>query len=380
MGREQGRIGDRRWVKVIEVTNTDFALRHFLLPLMRAGRERGHEMIGLAPDGPLLETVRAEGFRVLAVPFVRRVSPRAHLAAFRELMEMLRAEKPDLVHAHMLISGFLTRLADRRAGVPRIAYTSHGFHFRQPGPWLRRAATFATEWLGGRFTDIYLTVSASDAAAARRLWIARRADATGNGRDPALFRPDPNARARLRGLLGTPPDRLVVVIVSRLARVKGYPELLAAMHALPEAELWVVGERLASEHGADLAPLFAASGLGDRLKMLGYREDIPAILAAADIFVLPSHFEGLPMVVIEAMLAGLPVVATDIPGPREQVLPGVTGLLVPPGRSAPLAAALATLAADPARRAAMGEAGRFRAIACYDEAKVVARTLDLLGL
>ncbi len=367
-------------MKVVEVANTDFALRHFLLPLMRAGRARGHVMVGLAPEGPLLDTVRAEGFRVIAVPFARRLSPGAHLAAFRALTDVLRAEKPDLVHAHMLISGFLARLAARRALVPRIAYTSHGFHFRQPGPWPRRAATFATEWLGGRFTDITLTVSADDAAAARRLGIARRAEAIGNGRDPAIFRPDPAARARLRAELGTPPERLVVVIISRLARVKGYPELLAAMRALPEAELWVVGERLASDHGRDLAPLFAASGLGTRLRMLGYREDTPAILAAADIFALPSHFEGLPMVVIEAMLAGLPVVATDIPGPCEQVLPGVTGRLVPRGEVAPLAAALTELAADPARRATMGEAGRARAIERYDEARVLARTLDLLGL
>jgi glycosyltransferase involved in cell wall biosynthesis len=367
-------------VKVVELTNTDFALRHFLLPLMRGGRARGHEMIGLAPEGKLLETVRAEGFRVIAVPFARRLSPAAHLAAFRALAAVLRAEQPDLVHAHMLISGFLARLAARHAGVPRIAYTSHGFHFREPSPWPRRAATFAAEWLGGRLTDIMLTVSADDAAAARRFGIAGRAEAIGNGRDPALFRPDAEARARLRAALGTPPERVVVVIISRLARVKGYPELLAAMHALPEAELWVVGERLASEHGPDLAPLFAGAGLGPRLRMLGYREDTPAILAAADIFALPSYFEGLPMVVIEAMLAGLPVVASDIPGPREQVVPGVTGLLVPRGESGPLAAALAALAADPARRAAMGAAGRARAIERYDEAKVLARTLDLLGL
>ena len=367
-------------MKVVELTNTDFALRHFLLPLMRAGRARGHEMIGIAPEGPLLETVRAEGFRVIAIPFARSLSPRAHLAAYRTLTRLLRAEKPDLVHAHMLTSGFLARLAARRTRVPRIAYTSHGFHFRQPGPWPLRTAAFVAEWLGGRLTDVMLTVSADDAAAARRLFIARNPHAIGNGRDPARFRPDPAARTRLRAALGTPPDRLVIIIVSRLAPVKGYPELLDAMRALPEAELWVVGERLASDHGTDLAPLFAASGLGTRLKMLGYREDIPALLAAADIFVLPSHFEGLPMVVIEAMLTALPVVATDIPGPREQIIPNLTGLLVPRGQSAPLAAALATLAADPARRTAMGEAGRARALKYYDESKVLARTLDLLGL
>jgi glycosyltransferase involved in cell wall biosynthesis len=171
----------------------------------------------------------------------------------------------------------------------------------------------------------------------------------------------------------------VVIAVSRLVRHKGYPELLAAMQHV-DAELWVVGERLASDHGESMEPYFAASGLGQRLKRLGYREDIPAILAAADIFALPSHFEGLPMSIIEAMLTGLPVVATDISGPREQVVQDQTGLLVAPMQPAPLAAALGRLAADAGLRARMGEAGRQRALALYDEARVVARTLDLLGL
>ena len=223
-------------------------------------------------------------------------------------------------------------------------------------------------------------MSSEEAADAHRLWISRNAIGIGNGRDPTRFRPDPEARARVRAELGVPEDRPVVVAVSRLVRIKGYPELVAAMRDVPQAELWVVGERLGSDRGADMDAVLAASGLGARLRRLGYRDDIPAILAAADLFALPSHFEGLPMSVIEAMLAGLPVVATDIRGPREQVVDGVTGLLVPRGEVAPLARALAHLAANPDLRAAMGAAGRARALDLYDERKVVARTLDLLGL
>jgi glycosyltransferase involved in cell wall biosynthesis len=282
------------------------------------------------------------------------------------------------VHAHMPISGFLARLAARVEGVRVIAYTCHGFLFNQPGRWPRRALGFLIEWIAGRFTDIYLTVSDEEARDARRLGISAVAQPCGNGRDPARYRPDPQARARVRADLGTDPDRVVVVIVSRLVRHKGHPELLAAMRGL-DAELWVVGERLDSDHGEDLEPYFAASGLGERLRRLGYREDIPAILAAADIFALPSHFEGLPMSVIEAMLTGLPVVATDIRGPREQVIDGETGFLVPAMQAAPLGEAIGRLVADAGLRARMGEAGRGRALALYDEARVVARTLDLLG-
>ncbi len=366
-------------MKIIEVTNVDFSLRHFLLPLMRGARDRGHDVIGVCADGPLLREVRAEGFRIETPPLERRVSPAALWRAYRALELIFRTEKPDLVHAHMPISGFLARLAARRAGVPRIAYTGHGFLFNQPGPWPRRAASLAMEWLTGRVTDIYTTVSSEEAADARRLGIAKHAVAVGNGRDPAQYRPNPAARAAIRAGLGVPDHAVVVVAVSRLVRHKGYPELLAAMRDVA-AELWVVGERLASDHGEDMEPYFANAGLGGRLRRLGYRTDVPSILAAADIFALPSHFEGLPMSVIEAMLTGLPVVATDISGPREQVVAGETGLLVPPADAPALAAALQRLSADAPLRARMGHAGRARAMALYSEAAVVNRTLDLLRL
>lgn len=379
MGDQQGRLTGRR-LKIIELTNVDFSLRHFLAPLMRAARAQGHEVVGACAEGPLNDDLRAEGFRIVAIPFARRVSPIAHIKAFVALVRMLRAEKPDLLHAHMPISGFLARWAAWCAGVPRVAYTCHGFLFNQQESRLGRAVGFIMEWTAARVTDVFLTVSAMEADDARRLGLSRNAVAVGNGRDPAVFRPDPSTRAQMRHTLGVAEDTVAIVAVSRLVRAKGYAELADAMRAIPNAELWVVGKRLDSDRGDDMEALLRAAGLGARLRMLGYRADVPAILAAADIFVLPSYVEGLPMSVIEAMLTGLPVVATDIRGPKEQVIPEKTGLLVPPRQSAPLAAALARLVDDPSLRLAMGQAGLARAREHYDEAKVLERTLDLLGL
>jgi glycosyltransferase involved in cell wall biosynthesis len=335
-------------------------------------------MVGATTEGALLEPLRREGFRVLPLPLHRDLSPRNQWAAFAALRDLFRDERPDLVHAHMPISGFLGRMAAHAAGVPRIAYTCHGFLFNQPGSLLRRGAALAMEEMAGRVTDLFLTVSAEEARDARRLGIARHPIAIGNGRDPAVFRPNPEARAAVRASLGVPEDRVVVIIVSRLVRHKGHPELLAAMEQVPGAELWVVGDRLPSDHGAEIETALATSSLGSRLRRLGYREDTAAVLAAADIFALPSHFEGLPMSVIEAMMSGLPVVGTAIRGPREQIVDGETGFLVPRREVPPLAAALKRLAADAGLRAKMGAAGRSRARALFDERRVVSRTLDLL--
>ncbi len=250
-------------MKILEITNVDFSLRHFLLPLMRGLRARGHEVGGVGADGPRLADGRADGFRVEALPMARSLSPLAHVLAFRALVRLIRRERPDLVHAHMPISGVLARLAARACGVKLVAYTCHGYLFNQPGPLPRRLVSLLLEWLAGRVTDRYFTVSDEEAADARRLRIHRGAVGIGNGRSPAAFHPDPRLRAQVRAALGTPEERVVVIVVSRLVRHKGHPELLAAMAQVPDAELWVVGDRLPSDHGEMLEHAFeAAAGPG----------------------------------------------------------------------------------------------------------------------
>jgi glycosyltransferase involved in cell wall biosynthesis len=156
------------------------------------------------------------------------------------------------------------------------------------------------------------------------------------------------------------------------------------MAGLDGVHLWVAGDRLASDHAdaidGALAEVEADPSLRARVHLLGQRDDIADLLRAADIFTLPSHREGMPRSIIEAMMTGLPVVATDIRGCREEVLDGETGLLIPVGDPAALRDALARLAGDPALRHSMGAAGRDRALALYDETRVIARQLELLGL
>ncbi len=141
----------------------------------------------------------------------------------------------------------------------------------------------------------------------------------------------------------------------------------------------MVGERLASDRGDDMDALFAASGLGERLRRLGYRDDVAALLAAADIFALPSHFEGLPMSVIEAMLTGLPVVGERYQRAARAGGRGRDRTAGPPARWRRWPMRCAT-GRRCRLRLAMGARRAARALELYDEARVVERTLDLLGL
>ena len=372
--------------RILQVAAIDFQVWHFLMPLMRALRARGHTVEVAARDGPYAAKVRAEGFVFHDIPFARSLDLAAHRVAYRAIAALLAANRFDIVHAHYPVAGHLGRVAARRARVPEIVYTSHGYSFLKPGNPGLRAVMFLAEAAAARCQTTLFTQSAEEARIAERLGLAPRkgAIAIGNGVDSRRFHPEEDraARAAFRAEHGAGEDAVVLVIVSRLVAHKGHGPLFEAAARIPSAQLWVVGERLPSDHGETIDGLIAAARdrLGPRLTLFGARADVDRILRAADVFVLPSEFEGMPRTVAEAMMTGLPVVATKIRGTREQVVDGETGFLVPVGDVDSLAERLARLAADPALRARMGAAGLARARALYDERAVIARQVEALGL
>ncbi len=374
-------------MKIAQLTNVDFSLTHFLLPLMRELRARGHEVVGICADGPKLAPAREEGFRIAPIPFARSANPLSNLPAFLSLVRLFRREKFDLLHVHTPLAGLVGRIAGRFAGIPRIAYTAHGFYFHERMRPSAYRAHVMLERFGRRFTDVLMTQSAEDAETAKAEGIAPNGQVTviGNGVDPALFRPGTaEEREAARAAMGVGPDDVVAVMIGRMVAEKGYPELFAALARTATLTLACIGTRLESDHeGAVDAALAAAQsdpGTASRLKLLGYRTDVAELLRGADLFVLPSHREGMPRAIIEAMMTGLPVVATHIRGAREQVIDGETGFLVPVSDEAALAEALGRLASDATLRARMGAAALARAREEYDEAKVIARQIALLGL
>ena len=365
-------------MKICQLCAVDFTLFHFILPLMEAERAAGHDVVGVCTDGLWLKEVTARGFRTVAVPFERNVNVLSHRRTYETLKQLFRAESFDMVHVHTPIAALIGRLAARRANVPRIVYTAHGFYFHDQMPAWKRWPVIGLEWLGGRMTDVLLTQAAEDAEAAQRYRLCKSGiiEAIGNGVDTTRFLPASDggaARTALRAKLGTPHDKVVILAVGRLVAEKGFPELFRAVRGL-DAELWVAGERLASDHAGAVTP---PSGVTN-IKLLGHRSDVPELLRAADIFVLPSHREGMPRSIIEAMMSGLPVVATNIRGSREEVLPEETGLLVPIEDSGALRGALARLISDQKLRGKFGAAGRSRALSLYDEKIVIARQLRVL--
>jgi glycosyltransferase involved in cell wall biosynthesis len=315
----------------------------------------------------LLDDAAAAGVEVVVEPSLRTpIAPRSDLLALRRLEALFRDRDFDVVHTHTSKAGAVGRLAAHRAAVPQVVHTYHGFPFHSFQSPARRAAYITIERRLGRITDVALCVGAAVAAeAVRRELIApervRTIGVTVDGphRLSAAMNADvPEARLAARQALGLPPGATVVGVVGRLAYQKAPEDFVAALRGVGRpgvVGVWIGGGELAGRltrraSGESAAPIVWA----------GHRADVLALLPAFDIFALPSRYEGLPTVIVEAMLSGVPVVATAVNAVPDLVVPGETGLLVPPGRPELLAAAIRYLIDSPATAARLATAARAR--------------------
>jgi glycosyltransferase involved in cell wall biosynthesis len=207
-------------------------------------------------------------------------------------------------------------------------------------------------------------------------WLREKVRPLPRGVDTVKFRPVVERRLRLRESLGLADGTVVVGCAAHLVPVKGHPTLIDAVARVPGVRLLLAGNLHDPEYHAALVARCAGLGVGDRVHFLGDVKDVPAFLAELDVFVLPTwakwRMEGSPVALLEAMASGLPCVATDIPGSRDLVDSGRSGLLIPPEDPDALAEALLELAGSPERRRVLGEAARDRAVGHFSIEKEVA--------
>ncbi len=315
--------------------------------------------------GELGEQLQDEGFAV----HVLRRHPGLDWRAALRLTRLLRQERVELVHAHQYTPFFYAAVARRLGpGVP-VLFTEHGRHWPD-NP--RRKRILANRFLLGRRDRVVgVGQAVRDALIANEGLSPQRVEVIYNGIDPNPFASSIEDRRQARSQLGLGTEDLVVSQVARLDYLKDHATALRTLDRVrqnvPGARLLLVGdgpERGKIEEEARRLDLTA------HLRLLGPRHDIARVLAAADIFLLTSISEGIPLTLIEAMSAALPVVATRVGGVGEVVLDGETGLLAPAGSDRELAGHVLELAASPTRRLRMGEAARARARLLFSDQRM----------
>lgn len=297
-------------------------------------------------------------------------SPAGMLARVPAVARWLRDRDADLVHAHLPLAGVAARLAGRRAGVP-VIYTEHNLQERYHP--LTRRANLAT-W---RWQSAVVAVSAEVADS-----IERRAPAgvpvrvVRNGIEPAPV--DESGAGAVRATLGIPPEAPVVGTVAVFRRQKRLDHWIEVAHRIAEREaaahFLLVGD---GPLRAEIEALAGRRELAGRIRFAGLQEDVRPYLAAIDVYLMTSEFEGLPLALLEAMSAARPVVVTAVGGILEVVSDGETGTVLPFGDVAGLAAAAAALIADPERRSRIGESARRRVIASFGVERMAAELESL---
>ncbi len=337
----------------------------------RALDPRSYEVTIVTGSGDrLLDEAAGAGLDVVVEPALRApIAPAHDLLALRRLTRLFTLRGFDVVHTHCAKAGAVGRSAARRAGTGRIVHTYHGFPFHPFQSRLRRSVYLRIERVLGRHTDLAVCVGGGVAVEAIRRGIVRpdRVRSIAVPVDRHATTACPATRARARREIGVPDEDFVIGAVGRLTYQKAPEDFLTALRNVDRpgvTGVWIGDGDLAGR----MRRLAAEPGRGPRIVLTGHRADVPDLLPAFDVFVLPSRYEGLPLVVAEAMVCGIPVVATAVNAVPDVVVPGETGMLVPPRRPDLLAAALRHLIEHPAAGARMVAAAHTRIDERFGEA------------
>lgn len=363
---------------ILEMSTESSVQMAFIVPLAQHLRKQGHQVVLACSDDPgeagqsFVETLRWMGFEVLVIPMKRTIAPWSDLRATVDLYRHLRRRRFDVVHTQTAKAGMVGRIAACLARVPVIVYTAHAFPFHEYlSSW--RVRLYA---LLERLASLLCHAIAVDSECVRSRGLAfhvappEKIRVIPMGIDTERFDPGKYRAGReaIRVELGLRPDATVVGAVARFVPDKGLDQLLHAVSLLatrfPDLQCLLAGDGPLRE---DLRNLSRTLGLEGRVLFAGYRTDIPRVLSAMDLYMLPTRREGFGVAFAEAMSMEVPVIASRIPPLDEIIVDGQTGALAEGGNSGAFARAAEPLLADPGLRRKMGQAARRRVLERFEQ-------------
>jgi len=351
-----------RVMQVLEATVG--GTRRYLLDLVgKLPRDRfeQHVVVSVLRDPGFerdISMMQENGIQVSRLPMRRSIHPPSDWFCYRQLRQIIADWKPHVVHSHSSKAGFLARVAARGLGCANI-YSPHCFAFQMRFGSLRQCFYRHLERVAGRYTDVLVLPCESQREVAVRAQVvpSERIAIVPTGVRASDYQSTCD-RQHIRTAMGIDEQTSAIGVVAALSPQKGYRYLLEAMQKVlqnTEAVLLVAGSGV-------LQPALVAQaqklGIADRVRWLGHREDVPELLHALDLFVLPSLWEGLPYALLEAMAAGVPIVATAIAGNVDLIDGHNTGWLAPVADAHGLSEVLLQPLAEPAetaRRAAVAQ-------------------------
>lgn len=317
-------------MKILFVTTISGTI-DFLVYHMRSLMDAGHRVDVACSVEDITEIKLQElGLRVYDIPFRRSPVRTDNLRAFKKIRELVLREKYDILHVHTPVAAFVARMACRNIPGLKVYYTAHGFHFYKGAPLLNWAVYYTMEKLAARWTDILITMNREDYSNAGKMKLRNNGETFlvhGVGLNThAILAARKNA-AKKREELGIAKDAYVVLSVGELIKRKNFETSIRAFARMNiQGGVYLICGRGPLERR--LKKIAEELNVADRVIFAGFRKDIYEILKACDVFLFPSNQEGLPVAVMEAMTAGLPVVCSAVRGNSDLIQNEVNGLVV----------------------------------------------------
>lgn len=338
-------------------------------------KELGYEVHGAANFADY--NVRLEQLDIIRHPIDIQRNPFSikNIKAYFQLKKLMKEQAFDLVHCHSPVGGVLARLAAKAAGIKKVIYTAHGFHFCKGAPLINWLLFYPVERLLSRYTDTIITINKEDYKRAKSFKSCRVEYVPGIGIDTSSYGMPGIARWARRRELGIADDVVLIISVGEFSKRKNQQVIIKSLAAMKNdrIRLMLCG---AGQKEKMLRLLVQKYGLEDKVIFMGYRNDIPQLLPLADIFVLSSYREGLTVAVMEAMASALPLVCSNVRGNRDLVKEGRGGYLVAPDDEAAFAKALARLIEDKKLRESFGAFNQKR-VRQYDRQLVKRKMTDI---
>ena len=325
----------------------------FHLPYMKWFQEQGYEVhLCCRNDTPDPDVTVPYCDKWIQLPFERSPFSSANIGVYKQLKALIDSEEYALIHCNTPVGGVLGRLCSRAARKKgtKVVYTAHGFHFFTGAPLKNWLLFYPAERFLSRFTDLLITMNGEDDRRARRFHARKAVMVNGVGVDLTRFEAETD-RSEVRAELGLDDDASVVITVGEHIPRKNHETVLRTLALLPDVHALLCGT---GEKEEELRNLARELGVDGRAHFLGFRRDVPRLLAASDVFMFPSLQEGLPVSQMEAMAAGLPCVVSDVRGNADLIRQGEGGFLRKPYDHAGFAEDIALLLGDPALRESMG--------------------------
>jgi glycosyltransferase involved in cell wall biosynthesis len=379
----------KKKIKILQLCAVDFTAEKILMPLVTK-LQTEFDVTLVCSNGDYCDMIRQRGINLHNIEIDRKVSLIKNIKTIYSLYKFMKQEKFDVLETHTPIASILGRIAAKLAGVPIVIYKVHGYYFHEHMSSVRRQSHILIEKFCALFTDYIFTVSQEDKQSTIQLRIKKedRVFYVGNGIDTSRFSLE-NVTSEIvmeqKSKLNYKETDIIIGIVARIVKEKGYYEFIEAANIICKkfnnVHFVIVGETLASDYDGIkqmLLEMIERFELQDKIKFLGNRDDIPELLGIMDIFTLPSHREGLPLSLLEAMSMSKPVVATNIRGSREEVIPNEHGYLVEVGDYIGLADKLTQLIENKSLRTNMGRNGRERVLNHYEMNDILNHEMELI--